>query len=240
MQYIKKMINKLIRYTGYQLIQVPYSKRKIKSGAYQWLKDQNIMSVLDIGANEGQFAKIITQILPDAQVYSFEPLKSCYEKFQSNFNGNNRVEIFNYALGDVEEETLINKNEFSATSSIINTTDFLIEAFPFSGKVTKEKIIIKRLDDVREKLSLQKQILMKIDVQGFELNVLKGAKNSLQDVKLIIIETSFFELYQDQPLFKDIYNFLIQHGFNYFGCFEQIIDSRDGKVLQSDSIFIKN
>lgn len=237
---LKKFINDFVRLTGYQLIKVPYSNRKIKSGSYKWLQDLNINTILDIGANEGQFTKVITQILPGVQVYSFEPLKVAYEIFKSQFKGNNKIEIFNFALGDEDKQSSIYKNEFSASSSVIAMTELLKEAFPFSRSVTEEKITIKRLDDFSYNLNLNKEILMKIDVQGFELNVLKGAENTLRDVKLIIVETSFFELYQKQPLFKDVYNYLIRNGFNYFGSLEQIYDERDGKILQSDSIFLRS
>jgi hypothetical protein len=81
---------------------------------------------------------------------------------------------------------------------------------------------------------------LKIDVQGYELNVLRGAEKTLIDVDIILIETSFYELYKNQPLFKDIYDFLSNRGFDYYGSFEQLYDLRDGRILQADSIFISN
>jgi FkbM family methyltransferase len=237
---LKKIINDCIRLTGYQLIKVPYSNKKIRSGSYKWLQNFEIRSVFDVGANEGQFAKIISRILPAARIYSFEPLNNSFKKLKSNLANNNRIKIFNFALGDEERESTIYRSEFSASSSIIGMTDLHKEAFPYTRNVSEEKIFIKRFDDIVKDLKLEKQLLMKIDVQGFELKVLKGAEETLKHVAVIILETSFYELYQSQPLFKDIYNYLIGSGFNYFGSLEQIYDERDGKILQSDSIFIKN
>ncbi|MDZ7626176.1 MAG: hypothetical protein U5J96_17240 [Ignavibacteriaceae bacterium] len=68
----------------------------------------------------------------------------------------------------------------------------------------------------------------------------RGAEKTIKEIDIILIETSFNELYKNQPLLKDIYDFLSNRGFNYYGSFEQLYDVRDGRILQADSIFIRN
>ncbi len=82
-------------------------------------------------------------------------------------------------------------------------------------------------------------VLMKVDVQGFELDVLAGAETTLQRVDVLIVETSMVELYERQPLFHEVYEFLRARGFVFAGSFDQILDPSGGAVLQADAIFLR-
>lgn len=239
MNNIKLQINNFLHYFGYHVSKAPYSKQQIESGHFKWLQDFGVQTILDIGANEGQFIEKISMILPSTYIYSFEPLKQPFEKLKNNTSRYSNITVFNFALGDVERESVINRNDYSPSSSLLELTDLHKKAFPITEKVTEEKIQVKILDSVAPNLNLKKKIFMKIDVQGYELNVLRGAERMLSDVDIILTETSFYELYKDQPLFGDVYKFLCDRGFKYFGGFEQLNDERDGRILQADSIFIR-
>jgi FkbM family methyltransferase len=236
---IKLLINNCTAYFGYQIYKAPFSRRQIESGHFKWLQDLGIQTILDIGANEGQFINKISLILPEANIYSFEPLKKPFEQLQKLAFQNKNITAFNFALGDEEKESIIHHNEYSPSSSMLELTSLHKGAFPFTRNVLEENISVKVFDKISSGLNLQKNILLKIDVQGFEINVLRGAEGTLKDIDVIFIETSFYELYKHQPLFNDIYSFLFQRGFGYFGSFEQLYDERDGRILQADSIFIK-
>ncbi len=235
----KKMINDFFRLVGYQFIQVPYSKRKIKSGHYKWLEEFGINTILDVGANEGQFAKIISKIIPGAHIYSFEPLKHSFMKLEKELSSNKNISLFNFALGNEEKEAIIYRNEFSPSSSILELSELHKNAFPFTKNVSEEKIYIRVMDKVIQDFKLKKKILMKIDVQGYELNVLQGSFELLNDVDIVIVETSFYELYKNQPLFREIYEFLLRKNFYFSGNLEQVYDPLNGRILQADSIFRK-
>jgi FkbM family methyltransferase len=237
---LKIHINKIFNHFGYQIAKSPFSKRQIKSGHFKWLQKFGIKTIIDIGANEGQFIDKISKILPDVNIYSFEPLKDSFIKLEKKISGKENITAFNFALGDEEKENIINRNEYSPSSSLLELTDLHKNAFPVTKKVKEEIIYIKVLDKIVKELELKKKVFLKIDVQGYELNVLRGAENTIKDVDIILIETSFYELYKDQPLFGDIYNFLSNKGFNYAGSLEQLYDARDGKILQADSIFIRS
>jgi hypothetical protein len=77
-------------------------------------------------------------------------------------------------------------------------------------------------------------------VQGFEIEVLKGIGTVMKMIDIIIIETSFVKLYQGQPLFNEVYSYLIGNGFRFIGNFEQLKDPKTGRILQADSIFIRD
>jgi FkbM family methyltransferase len=218
---------------GLPLKVVPSEKDKFK-----WLQNMNIKTVIDVGAHTGEFALKIHQILPHAKIYSFEPLKDCFEKLNKNSKSIANLQCFNVALGEQRQETEIHHNDFSPSSSLLKLGEHK-EHFPFTQGSTKEIIQVDTLDNFTQKLSLQKNILLKIDVQGFEDKVIAGSLSTLSDVKLIIVETSFKELYKSQPLFSDIYYILTKLDFIYLGSWGQLKSPIDGSPCQEDSIFVK-
>jgi hypothetical protein len=98
---------------------------------------------------------------------------------------------------------------------------------------------VKRLDDIAEGLTLAKNLLVKIDVQGFEDQVFAGGVHTIQKAKALIVETSFESLYEGQPLFDEIYAIAKRMGFVHHGNLSQLLSPVDGSVLQADGIFIK-
>jgi FkbM family methyltransferase len=207
---------------------------------YSWIKDLNINTILDVGANIGESAAFFQSLLPDSFIYCFEPLKESYEQLIENTRLFSNIKSFNFALGNIEGQSEIIKNDFSPSSSILEMEKTHKEIFPFTENEAKETIEIKRLDDFIKKHDLKQNILLKIDTQGYEISVLEGAIETLKMVKLIIVETSFIRLYKNQPLFIDVFNYLRNLNFEYFGSWDQLLDVRNGKPIQQDAIFIKN
>jgi hypothetical protein len=113
------------------------------------------------------------------------------------------------------------------------------EAFPQSGQETSEEITIRRLDDVLAPLKIDREILLKLDVQGYEDKVLAGSQEVLTRARALVIEVSFRKLYEDQPLFDDVYATLRAKGFAYQGNLYQLLDNRDGSVVQADALFLR-
>jgi FkbM family methyltransferase len=235
----KRFINGILRKCGYQISKTRTLEYKISVGEYKWLQDFGIKTVIDVGANIGQFALIMHKIINDVAIYSFEPISECYKELVNRKEQINNLKCFNLALGGETREGVINRNEFLPSSSLLAMESLHKEAFPYTAKTNQEKIRIASLDKIHNEIDWVQKILLKIDVQGYELEVLKGAKNSLNSVDLIIIETSFLKLYKNQPLFEDVYNFLYSRSFLYRGNFDQITNPITGRILQADAIFVK-
>ncbi len=214
--------------------------KKIRFKPYQWLQDKNINTILDIGANTGQFAKQFNKLLPDAKIYSFEPLEICYNKLMENMGDVSQFQAFNIALGDINGETNIYKNDYTPSSSLLPIGQIHKEAFPFTKNVTAETIKIRRLDDALGELDITDNILVKIDVQGTEDKVILGGEVFLRKASIIILETSFQALYEGQILFDGIYDLLREKGFAYAGSEHTLRNPQNGSILQNDSIFIKD
>jgi FkbM family methyltransferase len=208
---------------------------------WPWLRSEHIGTVIDIGANEGQFSVAIHALLPTARIYAFEPLRSCYERLRRNMAGVECFEAFNFALGDESGEVIMDEQEFSAASSLLPMTALHIGAFPYTTKSGSRRVSarIERLDDIMAGLPIVGNLLIKIDVQGFEDRVLRGGKQTVEQARILIIETSLELLYEGQPLFDDIYQLLIQWGFRYAGALNQVRHPQDGRILQSDSVFVR-
>jgi FkbM family methyltransferase len=207
---------------------------------YSWMKEYDIKTVIDIGANTGQFASWIHKILPQAFLYSLEPLDDCYEQLLENMKNVVSFRAFNFALGDKDSEQKIYKNEFSPSSSLLPMAETHKKVFPHTKKSTVEDIAVRKLDTVFRKIELEDNILIKIDTQGYEDKVIAGGREVISRAKIVIAETSFEELYEGQSLFGEIYDAMIKLGFEYKGGLDYARKNpTDGRVLQEDSIFVK-
>lgn len=214
-----------------------------------WLLEHNIKTVLDIGANTGQFAEEIRKSLPDAFIYSFEPLGDCFKKLESDRKNDSKFKAFNFAIGDQDSSSTINRSSYSLSSSLLPMADSHKELFPHTKDSVPEKIEVRKLDSIISQISskssgdsknpFQKEILIKVDTQGYEDKVIAGGKETFSKAKVILIEASFVRLYENQPLFDDIYQQLKVLGFSYHGALHQKINPKKGEVIFEDAIFLK-
>lgn len=211
-----------------------------ENSKFLWLSHLGIATVLDVGANVGQFARQIHSVLPDASIYSFEPLSDCFAELVSNMKHVPNFHAYNFALGDKDCEARIHKNKYRPATSILPMEDSCKEAYPFTGEESEEAIKIRRLDDLASGLDGHGGLLIKIDVQGYEDKVIRGGWSTIGRAKVLLIETAFKRLYKGQPLFEDIQGMLKQIGYSYAGSLEQYPNPVDGSPLQEDSIFVNS
>jgi len=199
------------------------------------VKNLKFNTVIDIGSNKGQFIMLIDGLYADKHVFSFEPIKEILEKQKDFFINRKKIYFFNHALGEnnLKKIFYLTKRRDSSSFLKVNKSkknrDYLI---------SEERLILtKTFDEVFSDIKLVEPILMKIDVQGYELSVLKGCKKSLKKIKYIITEVSDKKLYEGQPLWNEIFEFLKQNNFilkkeNS----ESII--KNYNIIQKDILFI--
>lgn len=227
-------IRKIIQKTGFDL-----HRYKHRPDKFSYLQTFDLQTVLDIGANTGQFTKEIRGKLPEAKIYSFEPLEECFDKLNENMFGDKNFRAFNFALGDKNEKLEMYKSSYTPSSSILEMADIHKTLFPHTKENKPEQIEVKKLDDTATSLFLNKEILIKIDVQGFEDKVIAGGIETFKKAKVVIIENSFVELYESQPLFDDIYEKLKSLGFNYKGSLQEKLNQNTGQIISEDSLFVR-
>ena len=206
---------------------------------HKWLQLHQFKTIIDIGANEGQFADKMRLLFPQAMIYAFEPLPKVYDRLKSNFNQDNSFEAINLGLGENQGILEFWENEYSPSSSFLRLTDTHKENFEEARIEKKVEVKIDTLDHVFADREILSPSLIKIDVQGFEDKVIKGAVQTIRKADMIICEISFTELYQGQPLFEGIFNLLKGQGFYFAGQMDQINSPETQKPLQADGIFLK-
>ncbi|HEX8117742.1 MAG TPA: FkbM family methyltransferase [Pyrinomonadaceae bacterium] len=207
-----------------------------------WLVEAGIKSILDIGANTGQFARLAREVFPGAAVYSFEPLPDCFEQLKTALPPGSDFHPINCALGREEGTLEFRRAKHTPSSSFLKMTKLHEEAFPESTGGQDEQtlsVAVRTLDSVAAELPLREKILIKIDVQGYEANVLAGGAETVRRAAAVIMETSFRRLYEGQPLFDEIYATMRGLGFEFQGNMEQMVSPADGRVVQADSIFVR-
>lgn len=200
------------------------------------LKTLNCSTIIDIGANKGQFALAARKCLPMAKIYSFEPLAHPAEIFNKVFVNDSNIKLFPFAISDETGEAEIHISHREDSSSLLPIGEKQNEMFPGTYEVGVEKITMKKLSDALSASDLISPVLMKIDVQGFELSVLKGSTELFSRIKYIYSECSYIELYKGQALFPEISEFLAKYGFKKIGEFNTSFDE-SGKPVQSDFLF---
>ncbi len=234
---MKKIIRTLLLKMGFEIRNVSKDREFHKNQKWSFLKGMHIKTVLDIGANEGQFAEEIYDIFLEANIYSFEPLKDTYEKLVENFKSKNRLYTYNIGLGEEEGNKTFYLSSATGSSSLLKMGELHKNLFPHSSSITEQAVTIKKLDNV-DGIHFQDNLLIKIDVQGAEDKVILGGLETFKRAKVIITEVSYATLYEDQPLFKDIFSLLDTLNFKYVGNFEQFYDPKNNAPLFSDAIFV--
>lgn len=195
---------------------------------------RNFSSVLDVGANKGQFAIFARHRWPAADLVCFEPLPGPRRKLSRLLR--NRAEIHPTALGDQEGETEMHLASRADSSSLLALGDAQKQLFSMEERCVVP-VPVRRLDDVVRATNLARPTLLKIDVQGFEFEVLKGASNLLAAIDAVYVECSFIELYVGQRLAAEVAELLDGFGFAEIDRFNVC---RDGdKDVQADILFAR-
>ncbi len=205
------------------------------------LEFYNINKILDVGANSGQYALEVFKLGFKGEIISLEPVKSVFKNLEIKTNNYKQWSALNYGLGDKEEQLQINISKNTFSSSLLDIMPNHIKSDSESKYTHKENVKIKRLDDISENLISKKDVvLLKIDVQGFEKNVIEGSKNSLKLIKGIQLEMSLEELYKGEMLFDETVSFLKSYGFHLHSLENGFYNLESGKLLQVDGLFFKS
>lgn len=146
------------------------------------------------------------------------------------------VEIHPVALGESEDELAFHVTSDDDSSSLMAPSHMQTDAFPGSSVASTITVSVKRLDDVLVGRELSRPSLLKLDVQGGELAVLKGGIETLQSIDFVVAECSFAELYVGQPLFLEIVAYLERNCFAFEGFFSPTVDARS-RLIQADGFF---
>lgn len=194
-----------------------------------------ISTIIDVGANIGQFANASKHFYPDAAIHSFEPVPDCFENLKKNTQSLKGVNLYNVALGSKEGSLRFYQNEHSHASSALPVSNYQKENVPITRNTKEIDVTAAILDTFIFKTLLPQPVLLKMDVQGFEMEVLIGGKEFLKKVDYVLLETSFTAMYEKEPLFDDLHTFLKIEGFELLVPLDFL--RANGKILQMDVLY---
>jgi FkbM family methyltransferase len=206
----------------------------------KFILDNKINLVLDIGANDGGFVREIRYLGYKGNVLSFEPLSKAHSTLSINSKSDPNWFVFDrIALGDNDEIVDINISANSVSSSILPMLNSHIDAALNSQYINKEKVNIRRLDNLDLNFLNIDSTFVKIDAQGFEYNIIKGGENFISKSKGIVCELSLIELYDGQKLWIEMINYIQNLGFSIWSVQPGFKDPSTGQLLQLDICFKK-
>ena len=198
--------------------------------------------VLDIGANTGQWARELRRAGYAGDMISFEPLPRAHSQLKQNAIGDPKwVVAERVAVGERIAEVEINVAGNSLSSSLLPMLPMHVAGASKSAYVSSEKTPMVTLDSLIGSVIpvSRSRVFCKLDVQGYEAQVLAGAANLLNQTIGLQMEMSLAPLYKGQPLFKELLEIMARSGFEIFGFIPGFVDPASGRMLQIDGVFFK-
>jgi FkbM family methyltransferase len=220
-------------------------RRAIRKGVLPALEHDPVLAqlppmaaVLDVGGNVGQFSLMARRHFPTAQILSFEPLPDAGAKIRELFADDARLELFAVALSDHEGTSSFHVTAAEDSSSLLPVAARQVSEFPATRESGTRSVPLARLDDVLADRALPDgPVLLKIDTQGTELAVLRGAEDTLRRATHAIVEVSFVELYEGQDSAGDITTFLVERGWELKAAYDVKTSVLTGEPIQADLLF---
>jgi FkbM family methyltransferase len=196
----------------------------------------DLVTVVDVGANRGQFALAVRRWAPSARVIAFEPLSEPAAIFRKLFSQDRKVLLHQMAIGPERGEATIHVAASDDSSSLLPISALQKQLFPGTGEICTEKVKVGRLSDYVSAEAIVPPAMLKLDVQGYELEALHGCEDLLGRFSYVYAECSFVELYSGQALAHEVIAWLNQRGFRLSGVYNMSYD-RKGQSVQGDFLF---
>jgi FkbM family methyltransferase len=205
------------------------------------LASEGIEVLLDVGANAGQYGLRMRRAGFVGRIVSFEPLSDAFAELQRRSAGDPRWEARRLALSDNDGTAEIHIAGNSTSSSLLDMGDRHLASAPESAYVGAERVQTARLDSLWEELAGDgARVFLKLDVQGFEMHVLRGAERALAQLRGVQAELALAHLYEGDSPWREIVDHLARHGFELAGVEPGFEDPESGRMLQFDGVFVRS
>ena len=194
-------------------------------------------TVVDVGANIGQFAVASSRLFEGAVVFPVEPDPRVAEKLRKNVGMLVAENVRVTAVGDSIGTAIFHVNHDPQVSSLLSLGEDRIDSFPDSRVVEDITVPVTTLDTLFDGVVLAEPILLKIDVQGFEDRVIAVGGIFLERVRLVLMEVSFSKLYVGERDFETIVDLLKKHGFRFVRPMNFHFSPKTGEIIEMDALF---
>jgi len=230
-------LNKLLRSAGVELLE---TETKMVTHLRQFLAFHQISTVIDVGANEGQFGAELRQAGFAGNIISIEPLEEAYQKLKHRAAMDDLWQCYRVALGDKDEELKLNVAKGTTYSSLLPVLNDTCLRDPNAQVERQEIVRSARLDDVWDEWGIPSgPVMLKLDTQGSEPAILRGSTRRLADIVAIQIELSASPLYQGQMPMEEMIQSLRAVEFAPFDIWPGFHDADSGRIMEYDGLFVR-
>ncbi len=199
------------------------------------VKEKHIL--IDLGARNGWFFKCWSDVCPQAEIHAFEPDIVAFESLQTKHQYNEKIHISNQGVGAKSAvETFYHFSDSQVSSSFLKPDQKAWSGIHYeTGELKESEVSIISLDDYCSSNGIQSVYIIKIDIQGYELQALQGAINILKDTSYLLVESAIKPLYVGAATFTEVHDFLSNRGFD-------LIDFRawhrgNNVLIETDMLF---
>lgn len=236
----RRLVHQAIAKTGFDAVPMGGIRHAIGRRA-RLLRALAVDLVIDVGANTGQFGSEIRGAGYAGRIVSLEPLSEAYGELRIRANRDGNWAAIRCAIGESDGESTIHVAGNSASSSLLDMLPAHEEAAPETRYVGDERVTVRRLESIlSEYAETCARPYLKVDVQGYELAVLRGAGTSLESVAAIQLELSLARLYHGAPMASEVDAFVTAAGYRLAGIEPGFTDPASGRLLQMDGIYVRS
>jgi FkbM family methyltransferase len=232
-----KLHSYIAKAAGYELIKQK-KHPTVESHIMNLIRHYRIDLMLDVGANQGQFGTMLREEGYAGEMHSFEPVHATFEKLAHASAGDPNWHIHQYALGESCGEEEVNITKSTDLSSFLKPNDFGKEKFE-KIEVTQTEVV--KISTVFDFLNSEisnagnRRIFLKMDTQGYDLNVFAGAVRNLKQIHCILSELSFMPIYEGMPHYIDALQTYESHDFHVTGLYP-ISRNKDLTIIEMDCL----
>jgi FkbM family methyltransferase len=241
LSYLKSVVSRFVSYCGYELI-----RKKIANDSddpYEILSriidPKSVKVVVDAGASLGDTSEKFSDFFPNSKVYAFEPYPPFLTKLEEKAKNNENIIVEPFALGRKSEKNFLNVNQSEGTNSLLKSRDDAREIYgSLIAQQGSIEVDTKTLELWSKEKNIQAIDILKLDLQGGELDALNGAKELFASgkIKVVICEVMFSECYETQANWTEIVSFLESFDLELFNFYQPFF--QHGRIIQADLIFL--
>lgn len=239
---IRRWLKSTLRAWGYDVTTYPQGSARVEAHLSLLLPRLDVDCVLDVGANEGQYGRMLRSIGYQGQIVSFEPVQSCYQKLAARASRDPAWRTFPCALGDADACLPIHVTASTDFSSFLRPNEYGALTFGTGPSVEHvEEVPVRRLDGLfaeHPELDEHRRVFLKMDTQGYDQAVLRGASGCLQRIAGLQSELSVRPVYAGAIRYLDALQRFEEAGFELTGVFP-INRDRDLMLVELDCVMVR-
>jgi FkbM family methyltransferase len=240
---IRKLVGDALRRIGYQAIPTDLvSNLGLSRQLKKLFESQGVDTVWDVGANRGQYYRFLRNGVGfKGTILSFEPLSELNRRLSEKSKQDPDWHVFPFALGERNEQLAINVMQANDMSSFLLPDSNHTDRFRDSNKPIKTEMVdVKCLNEIYEEISTKyaaRKSYLKMDTQGFDLNVIRGGAEVISNYIALQTEASVLPLYEGMPDYRETISYLNNIGFELSGVYPVTVDEKL-RLIEFDCVMV--